>query len=85
MLEDWMRSYRPEELFDERRPAACRARRAGAEGRRGAWARIRTPMAACCCATSQLPDFRDYAVDGAAARRRPGRSDARPRASSCAT
>ena len=33
MLEAWMRSYRPEELFDERRPPACRARGAGAEGR----------------------------------------------------
>ena len=27
-LEEWMRSYRPEELFDDGRPAASRARRA---------------------------------------------------------
>ena len=47
MLEDWMRSYRPEELFDENgnfttsmprwRPRAS-----------GAWAQIRTPMAGSC-------------------------------------
>ena len=31
-LEEWLRSYRPEELFDERRPAACRELRgAGAD------------------------------------------------------
>ena len=50
ILEDWMRSYRPEELFDdsgkldpelaELAPTAT-----------GAWAQIRTPMAACCCRT----------------------------------
>ena len=27
-----------------------------------AWAPTRTPTAGCCCATSSLPDFRDYAV-----------------------
>ena len=27
-LEEWMRSYRPEELFDDGRPAAARDRRA---------------------------------------------------------
>ena len=26
LLEEWMRSYRPEELFDERRPPPARAR-----------------------------------------------------------
>ena len=31
ILEEWLRSYRPEELFDERRPARPRARRAPAE------------------------------------------------------
>ena len=30
ILEDWMKSYRPEELFDARRPAQARAGRAGA-------------------------------------------------------
>ena len=28
-LEEWMRSYRPEELFDDDRPAGARAARAG--------------------------------------------------------
>ena len=30
MLEEWMRGYRPDELFDEQRPAAPRDRRARA-------------------------------------------------------
>ena len=63
MLEDWMKSYRPEELFDENGHAASAnwpnwRRRAS-----GAWAPIRTPTAACCCATCVMPDFRDYAVE----------------------
>ena len=33
LLEDWMRSYRPEELFDEHGPARPRAGRAGPRGR----------------------------------------------------
>ena len=33
----------------------------------GAWARIRTPMAASCCAICEMPDFREYAVDVAVA------------------
>ena len=70
MLEAWMKSYRPEELFDE--GGALRAgvaRRWRPQGD-GAWARIRTPMADCCCASCKLPEFRDYAVDVAAAGRR---------------
>ena len=47
-----MRSYRPEELFDERRRAAQRAGRARAARASGGWAPTRTPTAACCCATS---------------------------------
>ena len=47
LLERWMRSYRPEELFD----AAGRARRRRPRGRaaraRAAWARARTRTAAC--------------------------------------
>ena len=38
------------------------ARGARADRRRAAWAPTRTPTAACCCATCDLPDFRDYAV-----------------------
>ena len=33
ILEEWMKSYRPEELFDETGKLRCRTRRAGAEGR----------------------------------------------------
>ena len=54
-LEAWLRSYRPEELFDERR-----RRRATTSSRRrpratAGWARTRTPTAACCCATCGCP------------------------------
>ena len=49
-LENWMKSYRPEELFDAK--AACsRNWRNWRPKARGAWARTRTPTAACCCAT----------------------------------
>ena len=47
LLEQWMRSYEPEKLFDADRPAAlpnCRRSRRRASG---AWAPIRMPMAAC--------------------------------------
>ena len=52
MLEDWMRSYRPEELFDDAgRP--CRGTpRAGARAAGCGWAPRRTPTAASCCAGS---------------------------------
>ncbi len=49
-LEGWMRSYRPEELFDE----AGGCGRSWPSSRRratGAWVPTRTPTAACCCAT----------------------------------
>ena len=36
LLEEWMRSYRPEELFDDSGRLDPGARRAGAEGRRAA-------------------------------------------------
>ena len=49
LLETWMRSYRPEELFDAngRLDAASspRWRRRAS----GAWAPTRTPTAGCCC------------------------------------
>ena len=57
-LEQWMRSYRPEELFDERGPLRAGAGGAGARAATGAWAPIRTPTAACCSRISRLPDFR---------------------------
>ena len=49
-LEEWMRSYRPEELFDdEGRLVPELAELAPAAS--GAWAPTRTPTAARCCAT----------------------------------
>ncbi len=48
LLEQWMRSYRPEELFDaEGRPVAGAAR-ARAAAAPAAWAPTRSPTAACC-------------------------------------
>ena len=75
LLEEWMRSYRPEELFDEPgrlRPevAALAPEGAPAHGRQPP--RQRRPAAP---RPLDLPDFRDYAVDGAppGAARRPSR------------
>ena len=50
-LEAWMRSYKPEELFDEQRPAAGRPGRAGTARETAGWAPTRTPTAAGCCGT----------------------------------
>ena len=56
VLEGWMQSYRPEELFDAQggcgRSWPSWPRRAS-----GGWAPIRTPTAACCCETcaARLP------------------------------
>ncbi len=48
-LEEWLRSYRPEELFDERgRPSRGRDRDDPARAT-GGWARARTPTAAPSC------------------------------------
>jgi xylulose-5-phosphate/fructose-6-phosphate phosphoketolase len=55
-LESWMKSYRPEELFDERgrlRPELA----ALAPKARGAWAQIRMPTAASCCAICACRTF----------------------------
>ena len=48
----WMKSYRPEELFDENGTAARRKSPRWRRRATGAWAPTRTPMAACCCAIS---------------------------------
>jgi xylulose-5-phosphate/fructose-6-phosphate phosphoketolase len=45
-LERWMRSYRPDELFDLRAGWLRSCRRWHPRGD-GAWGRIRSPMAAC--------------------------------------
>ena len=85
LLEDWMRSYEPEELFDEARQAACpnsQRLRPTANRRMGANPHANGGLL---LRELKLPDFRDYAVEVAAARRSHGRSDARDWASSCAT
>ena len=77
LLEQWMRSYRPEELFDDDgrlRPelaalAPTGERRMGANPHANGGLLLRD---------LRLPDFRDYAVDGAEARRR-----VRPRRRAC--
>ena len=74
-LESWMRSYRPDELFDER-PAARRSLELRPDGDRRMGA---TPHAnGAGCADLDLPDFRDYAVD-VPTRRRATRVDPSPR------
>ena len=84
LLEDWMKSYRPEELFDEHGHLVPLIAALAPQGTRRMGA---NPHAngGLLLKDLRLPDFRDYAVDGAAPRRRPG---ARPRgcwACSCAT
>ena len=54
MLETWMRSYRPEELFDDTGRPIPELRRCRPRGR-GAWAATRTPTAVCCCASCACP------------------------------
>ncbi|MDP1645379.1 MAG: phosphoketolase family protein [Thiobacillus sp.] len=73
LLEQWLKSYRPEELFDERgalRPelaalAPQGTRRMGANPHANGGLLLRD---------LQLPDFRDYAVDAA----QPGQAQAEP-------
>ena len=83
MLEEWMRSYRPEELFDEHgrprdevlAPAPAGERRMGANPHTNGGLLLRD---------LRLPDFREYAVDVPA----PGQGRARRCACSgptCAT
>ena len=48
ILEDWMKSYRPEELFDEHGKFRSRNLRNWRRKTLAAWARIRTRTAACC-------------------------------------
>ena len=85
MLEQWMKSYRPEELFDA--TGRLRARAAPTLAPKGERRMSANPHAngGLLLRDLQLPDFRDYAVDGPETRR-----DASPRrracrASSCAT
>ena len=55
LLEDWLRSYRPEELFDDDGPARARARGARAGGRAPHEREPARERRRCCCATSSCP------------------------------
>jgi phosphoketolase len=46
LLEEWMRSYRPEELFDDKAGSGRSTPRWRLQGK-GEWARTHTPMEAC--------------------------------------
>ena len=63
ILEEWMKSYRPEELFDDERPAAAGA---GRTCRRSGERRMSANPHAnggLLLRDLRLPDFRDYAVE----------------------
>ena len=76
ILEEWLRSYRPEELFDATGRCA-RSWPALAPAASRGWARTRTPTAAG-CVPLDLPDLGEHAVDvprpGPCAPSRRGRS-----------
>ena len=83
-LEDWLKSYRPEELFDEQRTPDSRSwrswrpkgeRRMGANPHANGGLLLRD---------LRMPDFRDYAVECPVAGRCRGRGHARARADFCA-
>ncbi len=83
-LESWMKSYKAEELFDANGRLIAGTGRAGARRATGGWAPIRTPTAACCCATCACRTSTTTRCTS----RRPAPSTARTRscwASSCAT
>jgi xylulose-5-phosphate/fructose-6-phosphate phosphoketolase len=72
-LEEWLRSYRPEELFDEAGRLVPELRALAPDGRRRMGANPQANGGLLRKALS-LPDFRKYAVDTA----RPGRIEAAP-------
>ena len=83
-LEEWMRSYRPEELFDEAGALRAEITALAPEGELRMSA---NPHAngGLLLRELELPDFRDYAVDGARAGDDDERGDARARRAGCAT
>ena len=74
LLEDWMKSYKPDELFDADRRAEARNRRAGPI-RRQADERQSARQWRAADAPARLPDFAQYAVEVTAAGRRGRRVD----------
>ena len=55
-LEAWMKSYKPEELFDENGRLKPELAELAPKGD-GGWAQIRTRMAGCCCGTCSCRTF----------------------------
>ena len=62
ILEDWMKSYKPEELFDETGPARSRTGQLPPQGERRMSANPHT-NGGLLLKDLKLPDFRDYAVE----------------------
>ena len=85
LLEEWMRSYRPEELFDERRRARRRARRARAARRAAHEREPARERRRCCCATSSCPTSATTPSRSSGPATTIERGDARARRASCAT
>ena len=84
LLEDWLRSYKPEELFDadgtlmpELKALAPKGARRMSANPHANGGLLRKDL--------KLPDFRDYAVAGAGARQRCSTRTPSRSASSCAT
>ena len=80
LLETWLRSYRPEELFDERGALVTELRALAPDGERRMGANPHANGGLVLRAL-RLPDFRDYAVDVP----EPGTGRARRHASSAAS
>ena len=66
LLEEWMRSYRPDELFDDNGRVVARPGRRWCLRATAGWEPTRRPTAGCIPGVLSLPDWRDYAVDVAA-------------------
>ena len=62
ILEQWMKSYRPAELFDDSGRLQPELADLAPEGRSAHERQSRTPTAALLLRDLRLPDFRDYAV-----------------------
>ena len=63
MLEDWLRSYRPEELFDADGRLRAGARGTGARGRAPHGRQSARQRRHAAARPAACRDFRDYAVD----------------------
>ena len=86
MLEEWLRSYRPEELFDEDGRAASRSSRALApDGRAPDEREPARQRRRCCCATSSCPTSATTRSRSPSPATTIERGDARARRRSCAT